>query len=252
VDHAGTRWGCWPATRFGGGSFACAQDKANGASIAAGPTLTDAWALPILRCRRHVICCAVTAALGVRCLARRHPSGDGCLCRVSSPALAPASGVRFTLAAVGMGRSPFRSLPRYPLGRNCLPFDRTGLWWFPAKACFRHPSCQADSLSDDAIPRSFRPVQLAFGRNLAQVFIRLSRDTASPPSLRLKLSKHQCLAAFCLDMPVSRRHIEGAPQPRFWQYRQSQVIHFAQDCLWTLVDKSTPCRIWLRAAPQPT
>lgn len=61
-------------------------------------------------------------------------------------------------------------------------------------------------------------------------------------------SKLQSLAAFDSGWLVSRRQVQSAPQPAFWQHSEALVFHSGQFGLWTRVDKSTARRI-LRKRP---
>jgi hypothetical protein len=67
--------------------------KANGAGIAADPTLTGAWMTPLVKLPAHLQPHLPGAMLGTRCLASDGLRLAAGIARDLSPALAPASGL---------------------------------------------------------------------------------------------------------------------------------------------------------------
>jgi hypothetical protein len=112
-------------------------------------------------------------------------------------------------------------------------------------------SGQVPGLSGGIASLPSQTSRLAFGRSLLQTFSRQARGQLPPPSLGNKPSKLQGLAAFRSGWFVSRRQVESAPRPAFWQHQQPRVFHFSPDLLWTRVDKSTLRRI-CRESVAPT
>ncbi len=182
--------------------------------------------------------------LGARCLASRCLRLAAGPARDLSPALAPASGFRSCPAA------PFRS-PKPPMFAalrsrlaETVSLYRSGLAAAYGLASFTITrSGQVPGLSGDIASLLPQTSRLAFGRSLLHALSRQARGQIPPPSLGSKPRKLQGLAAFRSGCFVSRRQVESAPQPAFWQHFTRRLFHFRPFRLWTRVDKSTLRRI---------
>ena len=233
--------------------------KANGAGIAADPTLTDAWAsfpwFPSGKPVFHLF----QDTLGIRCLSpfavdppirARGPVPSACpeghLPRLaSSPALAPASGTRFhkflRLHSAGalLGRSAcFREAETVRLSGSR---SRTVVIQLP----FQRPQSRTKLavFHVASTSRLSQAIRLASGQDLRHDVSRQTRGQLSTRSLDHKTLSFQCLAARLRWRLLFRRQDQTAPESAFRQGRQEPVIHFSPDHLWTAVDNSTVHRI---------
>lgn len=194
--------------------------------------------------------------LGARCLASRCPA-----LRLALPEICHRRSRRhpaFASASQRMVRAEARSR-RYQSHRLAETACLCG--WKPLPNVSRSPhphDCPTRPATCPVTLLHTRPEndRLALGRSLLHAVSRRARGQQSPPSSLHKILWYQGLAAFRSSDHLSRRQLETAPQPAIWQAVQPRVIHFSPVCLWTEVDKSTPCRIcrkgWRRGGTQPT
>lgn len=227
------------------------RPNANGAGIAADPTLTgvwtsrSAWPFGLADFRRTFR----RACFGGACLAPDvwplrvrscDPSHRDC-----SPALAPASGFR-SCPLASFDRP--ESLPNSRCLAQSLGRDRVLL---PIRAC------GGLELAFLSITRSGQVRGLSSGFSVAPASNEPACLWPKPPACPLSAgawtiataifgifpSELQCLAAFGSGWLVSRRQVQSAPQPAFWQHSEALVFHSRRFGLWTRVDKSTARRI---------
>lgn len=186
--------------------------------------------------------------LGARCLASRCPALRLALpeiCHRRSrrhPAFAPAS-QRMVRAEARSRRYQSRRLAETACLCGWKPLPNVSRSLHSHDYPTRPATCPVTLLHTR--PENGR---LALGRSLLHAVSRRARGQQSPPSSIHKILSYQGLAAFRSSDLLSRRQLESAPQPAIWQAVQPQVIHFSPVCLWTEVDKSTPCRICCKGA----
>lgn len=220
--------------RFGGALHA--GPKANGAGIAADPTLTDTWSCSPNEWRaRHLASDVSPSIRRSGCQARhrrshRHP--------------APPS-VRFRLGAPGPKTLAFlagtdlqRAVPRpdFP-----WPVPRT-----VALACGPKTFANASSAPDRVGPIRFgTPSRVRHRLSLRRT------EVLCMGSLKTRADRFRYvsgLAFFLSFRPLDRRDrkkaapfrcSEAAPRQRILQARKGAVIHFSPISLWTRLDKST-------------
>lgn len=213
--HARGRLGscsCGGPSRRGG------RPMANGAGIAADPTLTGVWMTFRLWCLRRTFGVLLRAAmLDARCLASRCPALRPACQRFVTGARA---GIRLSLVAgcaSPCGLSPLvsaalhiRSAEAASLYRCSVlrlgGFRRFPLLFLPA----RFLACPVTSRRALSLMG-----WLAFGRSLLHAVPNRARGQMPPPSLGSKLQVLQSLAAFSSRRLVSRRQLQSAPERAF-------------------------------------
>ena len=172
-----------------------AAPNANGAGIAADPTLTCAWSLRFLRSGRQAVLLACPVrALGDRCLARvqlrlpmsalsglYHPSP---LCFAGlSPALAPASDFASPCLPLLQDRrgSPFASACRSAQPRPKFHSDKSNTGRsLPEGSFLQLSSASITALNDCIASHLSQTIKLALSRNLMHVFSQELRGQQQP------------------------------------------------------------------------
>ena len=193
--------------------------NANGAGIAADPTLTSAWS-SVSSAPEGA---SVSKALGARCLSACPKA------RVLSPALAPASGVCLRSPVLALGRS----LPpaRHPLGQ-CR--DRWLVLPAFSNGCFRfYPSAssiadQTIGLTADIASHSPQTSRLASGRNLRHAASQKVRGQMPPHLWNFEAVEFQCLVARSSMPSCPEDKLKVPPNRGFGKCGKVEFSTFAQ------------------------
>ena len=195
--------------------------KANGAGIAADPTLTDAWAsVGRASCGKPPEA-LFPDTLGARCLAPvrmvLRPCGLSRICHRRSHRH-PAC-VRAVQRGVRAEALTFRS--------HNLPFAETAcLSWTECFAALRpEPSCashsnQACSLSGNTVSHTPQGWSTCLRPEPCACRLAKCGGTDAAAVFKQKTLWYQGLAAFRSSDLLSRRQLESAPQPAIWQVSQ--------------------------------